>query len=39
MFMSSIVKGDADAGGFIRASFKDMVENFLPHRDREKSKK
>ncbi len=29
-FMSSVIKGDVDAGGFIRQSFKDMVETVLP---------
>jgi pyruvate dehydrogenase (quinone) len=31
-FMRSIVKGDPDAGDMIRRSFRDLVENYLPHR-------
>ena len=30
-FVSSIVGGDAGSKGMIRQSFKDLVENFLPH--------
>jgi hypothetical protein len=26
------VKGDPDAGDVIRRSFRDLVENYLPHR-------
>ncbi|MFL5322298.1 MAG: thiamine pyrophosphate-requiring protein [Myxococcaceae bacterium] len=32
MFLSSVIKGDVDAGGFIRQSFKDMVETVIPHK-------
>jgi pyruvate dehydrogenase (quinone) len=31
-FMSSMVKGDQDAGDVIRRSFRDLVESFIPHR-------
>jgi pyruvate dehydrogenase (quinone) len=31
-FMRSMVKGDPDAGDVIRRSFRDLVENYLPHR-------
>ena len=30
-FLSSMIKGDADAPGVIRQSFKDAVESWLPH--------
>ena len=30
-YMKAILKGDPDAWATIRASFRDMVENFLPH--------
>ena len=31
-FVSSMVKGDPDAVGVIRQSFRDLVESYLPHR-------
>jgi pyruvate dehydrogenase (quinone) len=31
-FVSSMVKGDPDAAGVIRQSFRDLVESYLPHR-------
>jgi pyruvate dehydrogenase (quinone) len=31
-FMLSMVKGDPDAGDVIRQSFRDLVENYLPHK-------
>ncbi|HET7599800.1 MAG TPA: thiamine pyrophosphate-requiring protein [Gemmatimonadales bacterium] len=31
-FASSMVKGDPDAAGVIRQSFRDLVESYLPHR-------
>ena len=31
-FASSMVKGDPDAGGVIRQSFRDLVESYLPHK-------
>ena len=30
-FMSSTLKGDPESGGIVRQSFKQTVENFLPH--------
>jgi pyruvate dehydrogenase (quinone) len=32
-FASSMFKGDADASGVIRQSFRDLVETFLPHKE------
>nr|WP_276320228.1 thiamine pyrophosphate-dependent enzyme [Corallococcus coralloides] len=32
MFASSVVKGDADAGGFLKQSMKEVVETLLPHK-------
>ncbi len=31
-FVASMVKGDPDAAGVIRQSFRDLVESYLPHR-------
>jgi pyruvate dehydrogenase (quinone) len=31
-FVSSMVKGDPDAAGVIRQSFRDLVERYVPHR-------
>jgi len=31
-YMSSIVKGDPDAYGMVKQTFKDMVENWMPQR-------
>jgi pyruvate dehydrogenase (quinone) len=30
-YMKAMVKGDPDAWGTVRASFRDMVESYLPH--------
>ena len=32
-FTASMVKGDPDAAGVIRQSFRDLVESYLPHKD------
>jgi len=31
-FASSMIKGDPDAGGVIRQSFRDLIESYLPHK-------
>jgi pyruvate dehydrogenase (quinone) len=31
-FVSSMVKGDPNAAGVIRQSFRDLVESYIPHR-------
>lgn len=32
MFASSLIKGDSDAIGIIKQTFKEVVENYLPHK-------
>ena len=32
-FATSMLKGDPDAAGVIRQSFRDLVESYLPHKD------
>ncbi|MGH2563081.1 MAG: thiamine pyrophosphate-requiring protein [Ginsengibacter sp.] len=36
-FMSSMVKGDANAWDMIKQSWKDVIENFIPHKEKEVS--
>ncbi len=32
-FTGTLLKGDPDEGGIIKQTFKDVIENFLPHKD------
>jgi pyruvate dehydrogenase (quinone) len=36
-FMSSMVKGDPNAWDMIKQSWKDVIENFIPHKEKEPS--
>jgi pyruvate dehydrogenase (quinone) len=36
-FMSSMVKGDSDTWDMIKQSWKDVIENFIPHKTKETS--
>lgn len=33
-FVTSMIKGDPEAGSMLRQSFKDAVESYLPHKDK-----
>jgi len=36
-FMSSMAKGDSDTWDMIKQSWKDVIENFIPHKEKETS--
>jgi pyruvate dehydrogenase (quinone) len=36
-FMSSMIKGDENTWDMIKQSWKDVIENYLPHKTKEKS--